>query len=164
MRHHEVIERYYRCFRERDRAGLREILVPDFHHVSSFGEHSDRDQMLDAIWPAVGHSWARNLHIFGQASEFVVRYEVESPGRPATRMAEYVRFEGDRIAEVEVYIGRELPAFSAGPPAVLSRQVSAPDLRRGSESGRIPDRARQPGDLPGFALGHVGLCRDVRTP
>ena len=110
MRHQTMIERYYRSFRERDRAALEELLAPDFHHVSSYGEHFNRDQMLDAIWPAVGRSWARKLHIMGATPEFMVRYEIESPDRPVIRMAEYVRFDGDRIAEIEVYIGRALPA------------------------------------------------------
>jgi hypothetical protein len=108
MDHHKVIEHYYRSFRERDRARLQEILTPDFHHVSSFGEYCNRDKMLDAIWSAVGSSWARNLQILGEAPEFMVRYEIESSDRPVTRMSEYVRFEGERIAEIEVYIGREL--------------------------------------------------------
>jgi hypothetical protein len=29
-------------------------------------------------------------------------------------MAEYVRFEGDRIAEIEVYVGREVAAPPPG--------------------------------------------------
>jgi hypothetical protein len=28
--------------------------------------------------------------------------------RPSTSMAEFVRFDGERIAEIEVYVGREL--------------------------------------------------------
>lgn len=108
MHHHELIESYYRCFRERDRATLEKILLPDFHHISSFGEHFNRDRMLDTIWPAVGRSWARNIEILGEPPEFMVRYEVESPGHPVTRMAEYVQFKGELIAEIEVYIGREL--------------------------------------------------------
>ena len=108
MNYHKIIEQYYRCFRERDRAGLEEILPKDFHHVSSFGEHFDRDRMLDAIWPGVGQSWARDLKIFGDGPEFVVRYEVESTQRPPMSMAEYIRFRDDKIAEIEVYIGREL--------------------------------------------------------
>ena len=107
MDHREVIERYYRCFRERDLEGLRAILTPDFHHVSSFGEHFDRDEMLAAIWPAVGQSWARDLSIFGEDHEYMVRYTVESSHRAPTAMAEYIRFAGDEISEIEVYIGRE---------------------------------------------------------
>lgn len=112
MDYHRTIELYYRAFRERDREGLRAILTPGFRHVSSFGEWNDRDAMIEAIWPAVGQSWAANLRIFGDGPEFVVRYEHETaPGapRPPMSMAEYIRFEGDRIAEIEVYAGRELP-------------------------------------------------------
>lgn len=110
MRHRELIERYYWCFRARDRAALEQLLTPDFHHVSSFGEHFNRDQMLDAIWPTVGRSWARHIQVFGEPPEFMIRYEVESLDRPVARMVEYVRFEGERITEIEVYVGRELPA------------------------------------------------------
>jgi ketosteroid isomerase-like protein len=112
MNHRAIIERYFRAFRERDLEGLRAILTPDFHHVSSFGEWRDRDAMLQAIWPGVGQSWAVNLQVFGEAPEFVVRYHHESlpgSGRPPMDMAEFVRFAGDKIAEIEVYVGRELP-------------------------------------------------------
>ncbi|MBL8222331.1 MAG: hypothetical protein JNL62_24050 [Bryobacterales bacterium] len=57
-------------------------------------------------------TWAVDLSIFGAAPEFVVLYEHEhSPGveRPRMRMAECIRFENNRIAEIEVFIGRELP-------------------------------------------------------
>ncbi len=107
-----AIEHYYRAYRERDQEGLRSLLTPDFHFVSSFGEYHDRDLMLDAIWPAVGQSWATNLRVFGDGPEFVVLYEHENaPGveRPAMSMAEYVRFKGERIAEIEVFVGRPRP-------------------------------------------------------
>ena len=104
-----TIEHYYRCFRERDLEGLRGILTEDFRHVSSFGEHSDRDRMLADIWPSVGESWARDLHVFGEAPEFMVRYVVESRTRAPVGMAEYIRFRGDRIEEIEVYLGRDRP-------------------------------------------------------
>jgi hypothetical protein len=110
MNHRQTIESYYRAFRERDLEGLRSILTPDFRHVSSFGEWRDRDAMLDAIWPAVGQTWAVNLQIFGDVPEFMVRYQHESlPGlqRPAMSMAEFIRFDGDKIAEIEVYVGRQ---------------------------------------------------------
>jgi hypothetical protein len=112
MDYHETIELYYRAFRERDREGLRAILTPGFRHVSSFGEWNARDAMIEAIWPGVGQSWATNLRIFGEGPELIVRYDHETaPGAPfpPRSMAEYIRFDGDRIAEVEVYIGRELP-------------------------------------------------------
>lgn len=111
MNHRQIIEQYYRAFRERDRETLRSILTPDFHHVSTFGEWRDRDAMLEAIWPAVGKTWSVNLQIFGTAPEFMVRYQHESlPGvvQSPMSMAEFIRFDGTRIAEIEVYFGREL--------------------------------------------------------
>jgi hypothetical protein len=106
MDNRAVIVEYYRCYRERDLEALRAILTADFRHTSSFGVYAGRDAMLAEIWPAVGQSWARDLQIIGDGPEFVARFVVESKQRPPVRMAEYIRFEGDRVAEVETYIGR----------------------------------------------------------
>lgn len=111
MDYRGAIERYYRAFRERDLEGLRALLTPDFHFASGFGEYRERDAMLEAIWPAVGQTWATNLRVFGSAPEFVVLYEHQNaPGveRPPMRMAEHLRFEGERIAAIEVFTGRPL--------------------------------------------------------
>lgn len=114
MDYRGAIERYYRAFRERDLEDLRALLTPDFHFVSSFGEYRERDTMLEEIWPGVGQTWATKLRVFGGGPEFVVLYEHENaPGveRPPMSMAEYLRFEGERIAAIEVFVGRPL----AGP-------------------------------------------------
>lgn len=106
MDNREAVVEYYRCYRDRDLEALRAILTPDFCHRSSFAEYGNRDAMLAEIWPAVGQSWARDLQIIGSGSEFFARFVVQSKERPAVRMAEYLRFEGERIAEVETYLGR----------------------------------------------------------
>jgi hypothetical protein len=109
MDHRNAIERYYRAYRDRDRDSLQSLLASNFHFVSSFGEYRNRDAMLDEIWPAVGQTWATNLRIFGDDPEFVVLYEhANTPAlkQPPMSMAEYVRFEGDRIVEIEVFVGR----------------------------------------------------------
>ncbi len=108
MNRRGVIKRYYQCYRDRDRETLCGLLAPDLHHVSSFAEYHDRDEMLEAIWPTVGRSWAVNLQIFGEDSDFMVRYQVAAQQRQSMSMAEYLRFDGDRISEIEVYAGREL--------------------------------------------------------
>lgn len=108
MNRRNAIKRYYQCYRDRDMETLRKLLTPDLHHVSSFAEYHDRDKMLEAIWPTVGRSWAVNLEVFGEGPEFMVRYQVSSEERPSVNMAEYLRFDGDRISEIEVYVGREV--------------------------------------------------------
>jgi ketosteroid isomerase-like protein len=109
--HRQIIERYFNSFRERDREALRAVLTADFHHISSFGEWRDRDAMIEAIWPGVGSCWATDLEIFGEVPCFMVRYQHESlpdVSQPRRRIAEFIRFDGERIAEIEVYLGREV--------------------------------------------------------
>jgi hypothetical protein len=106
----DTIREYYRCFRDRDRATLERILRPDFRHLSPFGSYDNRDRMLDEIWPHVGAIHAIDIEIFGNGPGYMARYR-HSGGSPA-RLAEFVRFDGDQIAEIEVYLGR-----GAMPPA-----------------------------------------------
>ena len=95
---------YYDAFRTRNRGSLERLLAPDFHHRSPFGEYHDRDLMLDEIWPAVGQTWAVDIELFGEGPVYMVRYRHNVPGSSA--MAEYVRFDGEHIAEIEVYVSR----------------------------------------------------------
>jgi hypothetical protein len=109
--YHDAIERYYRAYRDRDREAFESLLTSDVHFVSSFGEYRKRDSMLDEIWASVGQTWATDLQIYGDGPEFVVLYHHETqPGieRPGMRMAERVKFRGERIAEIEVFVGRSL--------------------------------------------------------
>ena len=109
MNYHKAIEQYYRGFKDRDREMIESVLDQDFRFVSSFGEFRGRNAMLEAVWPSVGQAWATNLRIFGNGPEFVVLYEHEtSPDaqRPPMTMAEHIRFAGDRIAAIEVFVGR----------------------------------------------------------
>jgi hypothetical protein len=98
VKYHKTIAEYYRCFREKDQAPLHTLLTPDFHHVSSYAEYSNREAMLRLIWPMVGRAWATDLRIFGEAPEFMVRYRLESQDRSPANMAEYIRFEANQIA------------------------------------------------------------------
>jgi hypothetical protein len=104
----ERIVQYYRCYRERDLETLRAMLTPNFRHTSSFAQYTDRDKMLAEIWPMVGQSWAKDIQVIGAGSEYIARFVVESKDktRPPLHMAEYIRFEGDKIAEIETYMGR----------------------------------------------------------
>lgn len=104
MDHAARIRDHYRCFAERDRAGLERLLVANFRHVSPFGVYDDRDRMLDEIWPHVGRTWAVDVEVFGASPAFMARYR--HAGERGGSMAEWIRFEGDKIAEIEVFVGR----------------------------------------------------------
>ena len=102
MDQRDAIRSYFQAFRDRDRATLERLLTPDFLHLSPFGRFDDRDRMLDEVWPSVGQHWAEDIEVYGDSPAYMVRYR-HSTG---SLMAEYVRFEGDRIAEIEVFVGR----------------------------------------------------------
>lgn len=117
MDYRAAIEAYYQAYRDRDRETLQALLTPDFHFSSSFVQYHNRDTMLDDIWPHVGQTWATNLRVFGAPPEFVVLYEhASAPGvdRPPMRMAEYLRFHGERLAHVEVFVGRPSEGAALG--------------------------------------------------
>lgn len=108
MKHRDIIQTYYQSYKKSDRKTLRNLLTNDFRHISEFNQFDDPDEMIEIIWPNVGKSWAEDLEIFGEHLEFMVRYRVVGGNRPARNMAEYIRFEGDKIAEIEVFTGREI--------------------------------------------------------
>lgn len=103
MNHCDLIRDYYRCYKERDQERLRALTAPDLVHSGPFGRYEDRDAMIDEIWPHVGPIWAADIEIFGDGPAYMVRYRHE--GAASGRLSEYVRFDGDTIVEIEVYLG-----------------------------------------------------------
>lgn len=108
MNFHRTIKQYYQAFKEANKEALLNILTKDFKHISSYATYTDRDEMMEDIWPSVGQTWAEDLQIYGTHPEFMVRYKVTGGEQPARNMSEYIRFEKDKIAEIEVFMGREL--------------------------------------------------------
>lgn len=108
MNYQQIIKQYYQAYKEADKQALKKMLTADFKHISEFATYTNRDEMIEEIWPEVGKSWAEDLQIFGTHPEYLVRYRVIGGDRPSRNMAEYIRFEGDKIAESEVFLGREL--------------------------------------------------------
>ena len=109
----DAIAAYFDAYRTLDLEGLRALLKKDLRHSSPFGEWTDRDAMLGAIWPSVtGKVYATRLEIFGEGPDYLVRYE--HGGGSNARIAEYFRFDDGLIAEIEVYFGKgSLPPPSA---------------------------------------------------
>ncbi len=97
----DLILDYYRCYKDRDLETLRALLTPDHKHTSPFMTYTDRDTMLNEIWPYVGKAWATEIEVYGAGPEFLVRYQ--HAGESSARLAERIHFEGDKIAEITVY-------------------------------------------------------------
>lgn len=104
MDYQKVIADYFDCYRTKNIEKLRGLLTNDFRYLSPFCEWNDRDKMLAAIWPSVtGEVYATNLEIFGEGPSFLVRYQ--HSGETPVHIAEHFRFAGDKISEIEVYLG-----------------------------------------------------------
>ncbi len=90
-----TIQEYFRCFKDRDRGTLERILTADLTHVSPFSSYDSRDQMLDEIWPHVGKTWATDIQVFDNSSEYLVYYRHE--GASDATMIERFTFAGEQI-------------------------------------------------------------------
>ena len=99
----ETVRAYFRAFRDRDRVTLERILAPKLIHRSPFGEHRDRDRMLDQVWPHPGPIWAEEVTVYGRAPEFLAHYR--HGGASRGHLVERFVFDGERIVEIEVYLG-----------------------------------------------------------
>lgn len=108
MNHKKIIKHYYQAFQDADKEALRATLTVDLNHISDFKIYTNRDDMIEEIWPSVGKTRAVDLQIFGTYPEYMVRYKVTGAEKPARNMSEYIRFNGDKITEIEVFMGREV--------------------------------------------------------
>jgi len=97
---------YFDAFRTRDRSTLEAILTSDLTHTSPWSTYTDRDAMLEQIWPHVGKTWAVDLEFFGSGSTFLVTYR--HSGSSTARLAERFVFRGEQICAIEVYPAYDL--------------------------------------------------------
>lgn len=101
MNHKSAIHDYYAAYKNRDRTALERILDKQVQFRSPFGDHGDRDRMLEEIWPSVGRVWAVDMEIFGDGPGSIVRYRHNVSNSPT--LVEHVRSQNNRIVQVDVY-------------------------------------------------------------
>lgn len=85
------------------------MLVPDFAFSSPRDDHIDRQRYFAHCWPK--ERVFRDIHIehlIADGDEVIVSYRAEKMDGGSFRNVELIRFAGDRIAEVNVYFGRNI--------------------------------------------------------
>ena len=104
MNKKEIVRSYYSCFEKKDRATLEKILKKDFKFTSSYANYMCRDEMLDDIWPQIMINTSKivDLEIFENGNRFMVKYSNDRAS-----VSEFIRLDGNKIAETEVFIGKE---------------------------------------------------------
>ncbi len=94
------------------------MLTSDFTFSSPRDDHIDRDQYFKHCWPKEKVFRAIHIeHLVPDRDEVIVGYRAEKMDGGSFRNVEMIRFTGDRIAEVNVYFGRNVWRRRASPRA-----------------------------------------------
>ena len=105
----ELARRAYRAYETGDRDLIEGLLAEDFSFHAPPDPQLDREGYFERCWPNAGLIESYELvRLFEHGDEVVVTYESTKSDGGRFRNTEILRFEGDRIAEVEVYFGWDL--------------------------------------------------------
>jgi ketosteroid isomerase-like protein len=102
----DLIRKYYSSYESKDRKSLEDLLSDDFTFSSPLDDHISKTTYFQRCWP--NSETISVFHIeklFEKGNEAFVRYKCERIAGPKFRNTEYLRIEGDKIKEVEVYFG-----------------------------------------------------------
>ncbi|HEU0012893.1 MAG TPA: nuclear transport factor 2 family protein [Longimicrobium sp.] len=100
------MRRYFAVYQAADRAGMEALLAPGFTFTSPFDDRIGRDAYFGHCFPHAGSFRFREpMQVFADGDEAVVVYETEGKPGGTFHNAELFRFEGDRIASIDVFFG-----------------------------------------------------------
>ncbi len=102
----DLIRKYIAAFLAQDRKALEDGLSEDFTFTSPRDDHISKATFFERCLP--GSENFRSLQIeklFVNGNEAFVRYQAELKDGTTFRNTEYIRIEGNKIREVEVYFG-----------------------------------------------------------
>lgn len=105
----ESVRAAYRAYETRDRRILEDLLGEDFRFHSPPDPELDRAGYFERCWPnAETIEKFEFVRMIESGDEVVVTYESTKAGGRRFRNTEVLRFEGEKLAEVEVYFGWDL--------------------------------------------------------
>lgn len=101
----------YRAFESKDRVAFEALLSDDFRFSSPRDDRIDRTVYFERCWP--NSDKLKNFvleNVVAQGDDVFVRYVAERVADGGRfRNIEFLRTAGGKVAEVEVYFGRDLP-------------------------------------------------------
>jgi ketosteroid isomerase-like protein len=105
----DLVRKSYAAFFSKDRQTLEEILSDDFVFNSPQDDHIDKKTYFERCFPGSDQFRSHTIeNLFVEGNEALVRYLAELKNGARFRNVEYVRVEGDKIKEVDVYFGANL--------------------------------------------------------
>lgn len=103
MNSKDLIQQYYKSFKDNDRKKLEEILIQDFKFMSNWANYDSAKEMLDTIWPKViqNENEVSELEIYKLGNEFIVTYKLVTPD--IIPMVEHITIRDQKITEIRVF-------------------------------------------------------------
>jgi ketosteroid isomerase-like protein len=102
----DVVRTYFAAFFSQDRNTLEEGLSDDFTFTSPRDDHISKTTFFERCFPNSEQFRAHHIEqLFAQGNEAFLRYQAELKDGTTFRNTEYIRIEGNKIKEVDVYFG-----------------------------------------------------------
>jgi hypothetical protein len=102
----EAVRGCYRAYETNDRRLIESLLADEFTFSSPHDPHLDRDAYFERCWPNSRHIETIAIEkLFVQGDEAFVRYRLTNDAGSSWRNAEWLRFDGGKLVEVQVYYG-----------------------------------------------------------
>ena len=100
----DLVRTCFAAFLAQDRKTLEEGLSDDFTFTSPRDDHINEATFFERCFPGSMHFHTPQIEkLFVQGNEAFVRYQAELKDGITFRNTEYIRIEGNKIREVEVY-------------------------------------------------------------
>jgi ketosteroid isomerase-like protein len=106
----ELARAAYRAYESSDRELIESLLADDLTFFSPPDPGIDRTQYFERCWPNAGHISSFDfVRLIESGDEVIVTYECTRTDGRRFRNTEVLTFSGEKISQVEVYFGWDLP-------------------------------------------------------
>jgi ketosteroid isomerase-like protein len=100
----------YEAYAANDRSAIEDLIAPDFHFTSPLDNRIDRKTYFERCWPNSKFIEAFEfIYLVPDGQRVFVTYEARRADGTLFRNTEIVTVRGQKIVEVEVYFGWNLP-------------------------------------------------------
>jgi len=104
-----LVRRLFSAFLSKDRKALEDLLSDDFTFNSPRDDHISKTTYFERCFPNSEKIRAHHIEkLFEKGNEAFVRYQAELEDGAKFRNTEYIRIEGNKIKEVDVYFGSNI--------------------------------------------------------
>ena len=105
----ELARTAYAAFAAGERSVMEDLLAPDYEFHSPPDPRLDREGYFERCWPQAGNETRFDfVRLIEDDDEVVVTYEATRTDGTRFRNTEVLSFDGEKIAETEVYFGWNL--------------------------------------------------------